>query len=100
MNDFEYCPLIKKKCIRHKCAWYTQVRGRDPNTDKEVDQWGCAVAWLPMLLIENASQSRSTGAAVESFRNTMVSQNQKALEEMQKAANQPTPEPREITQDE
>jgi len=33
------------------------------------------MAWLPMLLIENAQQSRATGAAVESFRNEMVEAN-------------------------
>jgi hypothetical protein len=30
------------------------------------------MAWLPLLLVENASQSRQTGAAVESFRNAIV----------------------------
>ena len=33
------------------------------------------MAWLPTLLIENAQQSRQTGAAVESFRNEMVKSN-------------------------
>jgi len=33
------------------------------------------MAWMPVLLIENAQQSRSTGAAVESFRNEMVEAN-------------------------
>ena len=33
------------------------------------------MAWLPVLLIENAQQSRQTGAAVESFRNEMVESN-------------------------
>ena len=32
------------------------------------------MAWLPVLLIENAQQSRQTGAA-ESFRNEMVEAN-------------------------
>jgi hypothetical protein len=31
-----------------------------------------------MLLIENSGQQRSTGAAVESFRNEMVKSNEKA----------------------
>jgi len=35
------------------------------------------VAWLPVLLIENAQQSRGVGAALESFRNEVVSENQK-----------------------
>ena len=67
------CPLNKfKPCKGIECAWFIQVRGTNPNTGEEVDDWGCAVAWLPTLLIENAQQSRQTGAAVESFRNEMV----------------------------
>lgn len=64
------CPLHKfKPCKQYDCAWYTQVRGKDPQSEKEIDEYGCAIAWLPILLIENAQQSRQTGAAVESFRN-------------------------------
>lgn len=70
-----YCPLIKKDCIGIHCSWFTQVRGTNPNTGTEVDEWGCAVTWLPVLLIENAQQSRQTGAAVESFRNEVAAVN-------------------------
>jgi len=70
------CPLNKfKPCQKFECAWYTQIRGTDPNTGKEIDSYGCAVAWLPTLLIENSQQSKQTGAAVESFRNEMVDAN-------------------------
>ena len=68
----KFCPLIGKDCIKLDCAWFTQIRGTDPQTGKEIDEWGCAVTWMPMLLIENAQQSRQTGAAVESFRNETV----------------------------
>jgi hypothetical protein len=71
-----YCPLIKKDCIGLKCSWYTQIRGMNPNTGEDVDHWGCAITWLPMLTIENSQQQRSTGAAVESFRNEVVKANQ------------------------
>lgn len=71
-----YCPLIKKDCIENKCAWFTCVRGTDPNTGKEIDEWGCAVGWLPMLMINTANESRKTCAATESFRNEMVNQNE------------------------
>lgn len=71
-----YCPLIKKDCIGLQCSWFTQVRGHNPNTGKEVDEWACAIAWLPVLLIENSQQQRSTGAAVESFRNEVVKANE------------------------
>lgn len=71
-----FCPLIRKDCIEHRCAWYVQIRGVDPNNGQELNQFGCAVAWMPLLAIENAQQSRQTGAAVESFRNEMVANNE------------------------
>jgi hypothetical protein len=58
------------------CAWFIQVRGTNPNTGKEVDEWACSMAWLPILMIENSQQQRQTGAAVESFRNEMVRSNE------------------------
>jgi hypothetical protein len=70
-----YCPLLKKDCIEHKCSWYTHVRGMNPNTGQDVDHWSCAVTWMPMLTIENSQQQRQTGAAVESFRNEIVKSN-------------------------
>lgn len=67
-----FCPLIQADCKGLQCSWFTQVRGVNPNTGEPVDEWGCAVTWLPMLMIENSQQQRQTGAAVESFRNEMV----------------------------
>jgi|TARA_R110001599_G_scaffold226132_2_gene425107 hypothetical protein len=72
----ENCPLHNfKKCKQFKCAWFVQMKGTSPNDGKEVDEYACAIAWLPLLLVENATQARQTGAAVESFRNEMVKQN-------------------------
>jgi hypothetical protein len=48
----------------------------DTNTGNQVDEFQCAIAWMPMLLIENSGQQRQTGAAVESFRNEMVKSNE------------------------
>lgn len=75
MKDGEFCPLISKKCVGHKCAWYTQVRGINPNTGQELDEWKCAVSWMPMMAVEIAQKSNQTGAAVESFRNEVVEAN-------------------------
>ena len=74
----KFCPLIGKDCIGLECAWFTQIRGTNPQTGKEIDEWGCSVAWMPMLLVENAQQSRQTGAAVESFRNETVKSNRQS----------------------
>lgn len=79
-----FCPFLKKKCIGLECALFTKVEGTDTNTGKHVEEWGCAIGWLPMLLVENSGQQRQTGAAVESFRNEMVKANQ-ATQEMMRA---------------
>lgn len=75
MKPGKFCPLIRKDCVGLKCNWYTQVRGMNPNTGEQVDEWGCAIAWIPMLQIETSQQTRQAGAAVESFRNEVVRSN-------------------------
>ena len=77
LEQGKYCPLIQKDCIGLQCSWFTQIRGMNPNTGEPVDEWGCAITWLPMLTIENSQQQRHTSAAVESFRNEVVDANQK-----------------------
>ncbi len=68
------CPLTADPCMEHGCEWYTHIIGANPQTGEQIDKFGCAVVFLPMLLIENSQQQRQTGAAVESFRNEVVRQ--------------------------
>ena len=65
------CPQWQKamSAVCHTCPLWTQVRGKDPQTSSEVDQWNCALAFLPMLSLEIAQQVRQGAAATESFRN-------------------------------
>lgn len=71
------CPLDSfNPCRQMDCAWFIKVVGKNPNTGQEIDDWGCSMAWLPILTIENSLQQRQTGAAVESFRNEMVRANE------------------------
>jgi hypothetical protein len=71
------CPLDNfNPCRQLDCAWFMKIRGNNPNTGEEVDDYGCSMAWLPVLMIENSQQQRQTGAAVESFRNEMVKSNE------------------------
>ena len=65
------CPLYRKPVekVCHLCAWYIQVRGKNPQTDKDIDSWGCAIAFGPIMTLEAACQSRSVAAATESLRN-------------------------------
>lgn len=76
LKNGTFCPLIKKDCIGLECAWFTRVQGYDINTGNQVDEYQCAIAWMPLLLVENSGQQRQTGAAVESFRNEMVKANE------------------------
>jgi hypothetical protein len=74
------CPLNNfNPCKQLDCAWFIQVRGTNPQSGQEVDEYACAIAWLPMLTIENSQQQRQTGAAIESFRNEMVKCNETTL---------------------
>jgi len=71
------CPLNNfEPCKQLDCAWFLKIRGTNPNTGEDIDEWGCSIAWMPILLIENAQMSRQTGASVESFRNEMVKANE------------------------
>jgi hypothetical protein len=75
------CPINNfEPCKKLDCAWFIQMRGTNPQTGEEVEDWGCSIAVLPILMIENARQAGQTGAAVESFRNIMVEQQKELLE--------------------
>ena len=87
MKPKSNCPLNSfEPCKQLDCAWFTQIRGTNPNTGEDVDEWACAIAWMPMLLIENSQQQRHTGAAVESFRNEMVKANESSQQVLLAAA--------------
>lgn len=80
MNGFNPCKELE-------CAWFTKLRGVNPNSGEDVDEWGCAIAWMPILMIENSQQQRQTGAAVESFRNEMTRANDSSQRLLLAAAN-------------
>ena len=65
------CEEIKDNKI-HRCMWYTAVRGTNPNTGEDVDEWNCAIAWGPILQIETSQTQRGVSSALESFRNETV----------------------------
>ncbi len=71
------CEEIKDNQI-YRCRWYIALKGKDPQSEKDIDEWGCAMSWLPVLLIENAQTNRGQTQAIESFRNE-VGKNQGIL---------------------
>ncbi len=86
-----FCPLIGKDCIGLECSWFTQIRGTNPNTGEQIDDWRCAVHWLPFLILESAQQTRQAGAAVESFRNEVVKVNKENQAIYRQSLNQVIP---------
>lgn len=59
------CPLIQKECLEHGCEFYTHLIGQNPQSGAQEDKWGCAVTWLPILLIENAGTTRKVVAGLD-----------------------------------
>ena len=79
------CPLMGKECIEDgsidnnelvKCRFWINVQGENPQTGEIVNHHDCAMAWMPVLMIENSKVNRESGAAIESFRNEMVRANE------------------------
>jgi hypothetical protein len=91
LKSGDFCPLIGSECINLKCKWFTQIRGTNPNTGEPVDEWDCAVKWVPFLVIESSQQSRQTGAAVESLRNEIVKGNKETQDLYRHSLNQIMP---------
>ena len=56
--------------VCHKCSLWQALRGRNPNTGEEIDEWKCVDAMMMIGAIEIARAARSGAAATESFRET------------------------------
>lgn len=78
------CPLNGKVCDNGRredfpktgplqqimqCRWWTHLLGKDPQSKKEVDQWDCAVAWLPITTTETAQMANQAGASMDKVAN-------------------------------
>jgi len=55
-----------------RCPWYVKLKGKDPNSGDEVDEFACAIAWTPVLQINIANEARKNVAATEDLRNRVV----------------------------
>lgn len=80
------CEEIKDNKI-NRCALYTQLAGKDPQTGEDINTWKCSLAWMPILLVENAMTNRGQTAALESFRNESVTQAENLNNILAAAAN-------------
>ena len=73
------CPL-GSKCEEYNeeekvlvtCPWYVCIKGKDPQSEEQIDKWGCSLAWLPILLVENAQTNRGQTDAICSLRDETI----------------------------
>lgn len=72
MQPGTFCPLIKDECIQFKCMFWTHMSGKNPQNGEHVDEWDCAIKWMPMLMTENTKESIGMSASLDSFRNAVV----------------------------
>ncbi len=97
MNKKILCPMMGSECIEDgavgdgglvACRFWVYVHGQNPQTGETTKNGDCALAWLPVLLIENSKVNRETGAAVESLRNENVSSASQLSQAILTAASQ------------
>jgi hypothetical protein len=65
------CEEIKDGVIV-RCAWYTRLIGKDPQSEREYDEWRCAIAWLPIMQVEVAQTNRGQTEAICSLRDETI----------------------------
>jgi hypothetical protein len=91
------CPMMGgEECVEDggirngelvKCRFWIHVQGKNPQTGETVSNGDCAMAWMPVLLIENSKVNRETGAAVESMRNESVTTGAQLTQALMQVAN-------------
>lgn len=54
---------------RCKCRLWVKVQGMHPQTEKIIDQYDCADAWMPTLILEVASMVRQNTASTDKVAN-------------------------------
>ena len=72
MQPGTFCPIVKDECMQFKCMFWTHMSGKHPQTGELVDEWDCAIKWMPMLMVENTKESIGMSASLDSFRNDVV----------------------------
>lgn len=78
--DFKaYCPLMKGTCLngfvkgmpetedgaRTTCALFIRLLGKNPQTGEAIDDPGCALRFLPLMVLEGTDATRRVGAAAD-----------------------------------
>ena len=79
------CEEIKDGKL-HRCRWYKELMGKNPNTGEETKQWDCAMAWQPLLQTETSGAMVGVAASFNSMRNESIVRQDKLLDLVDKGA--------------
>ena len=71
MASGKWCPFVGKKCVEHKCVFYKNIIGTDPQTGVEINQWDCAISMMPTLAVEISQKVNQASASVDSLKNDL-----------------------------
>ena len=62
----------------HQCMWLVTLRGQDAQGNDQ-DREDCAIAWQPILALENSRHNVVNTAAINSLRNETVKRQDAAI---------------------
>lgn len=84
-DDFEVNPLTQERFV---CAKWVCLKGKDPQSEKILDNWMCSEQAAVFLLLENAQMTRHVQASVDKAANEVNAGNAMVFAAMSPEAQQ------------
>lgn len=88
------CPYtgFKKSCreivSKHTCPKYMNLKGKNPQTNEDMDQWACSDTLLPFIHLQTDMRAFQLLAATEELRNEIFKQDSQIIRTLQIAAQE------------
>jgi len=88
------CPLgsqceTAKDGYIERCAWNVEIEGTSSNNGEEIKESRCAMAWMPLLQIENTAKTIGINEAICSAREENIKRQDMGLSLQIQSMNQP-----------
>ncbi len=75
------CEEVKEengKQVLYRCPWYIKLKGNNPQGGL-IDESACAIAWMPILMIENTKETLESTASIDELRKEVTEQRPEVL---------------------
>jgi hypothetical protein len=63
----------------HRCAWYVELQGTNPQDGTPINESKCAMAWQPLLMIEGNGAQRGITQSILSLREETIKRQETAI---------------------